>query len=363
MNANTPSPFANDADTDGIGEYAEQKNAHEGVNAKAFVPTIKKRKEELTIEQIPVTVFTGYLGAGKTTVITNLIRQMPEGYNVAWLKNEMGNTVVDTALAGDQRTATVKEMLQGCICHVMIGQLDDVLDELVATEPQRIIIEASGSATPAPVVWQIREHNRLFVDGVVTVIDAENFSGYVDKSPALKMQAQYTDLILINKHENLTETDLEQNLDDLYEINLDTPKVQTQAGYISADVVFGLDSQLFLTAADVAHEEKDADKNHYHQEVELLELRPHGLYPMEKMTAFAGSLSGTDFYRIKGVLRDEKSDYILNCAFGKSTTTRLNSSSEELRIVFMGENLQDYKEKIIEFFGLSEGQVIFTPKD
>ncbi len=356
MKNNTPSPFLESV------ESASIEGGKEVVDAKVFVPSVKQRKTDLLRDQIPVTVFTGYLGAGKTTVITHLIKQMPDGYNVAWLKNEMGNTAVDTALAGDGHTATVKEMLQGCICHVMIGQLSDALDELVATKPQRIIIEASGSATPAPVVWQIREHDRLFVDGVVTVVDAENFSGYVDKSPALKMQAKYTDLILINKHENLSESDLEQNLDDLYEINLDTPKVKTQKGFVSADVVFGLDSQLFLTEASVELEEKDADKNHYRREVELLEMRPDKFFAIEDLTKFVESLSGTDFYRIKGVLCDEQSDYILNCAFGKSTTTRLTSSKEESRIVFMGENLQGHKEKIADFFGLTQDQITYTPK-
>jgi len=363
MKTNTPSPFANDNAKNQAPNSKPQQRFDKTVDATTFVPAVKPKKKELTSNQIPVTVFTGYLGAGKTTIITQLIGQMPEGYNIAWLKNEMGNTAVDTVLASNQHTATVKEMLQGCICHVMIGQLGDALDELVATEPQRIIIEASGSATPAPVVWQIREHERLFVDGVVTVIDAQNFSGYIDKSPALKMQAKYTDLILINKHEDLTESDLEQNLDDLYEINLHTPKVKTQKGYIAAKVVFGLDSQLFLTESEVAQEEAGADKNHYHQEVELLEMRPQRLYPAKEVTAFVESLSGAEFYRIKAVLRDEKSDYIVNCAFGKSSTTRLTSKTQESRIVFMGENLLEYKEQIATFFKIAKEQIVFTPKD
>ncbi len=327
------------------------------------VPTPRSKKKRLAERHIPVTVFTGYLGAGKTTVITNLIKQMPSDYKVAWLKNEMGNTAVDTVLASDQHTATVKEMLQGCICHVMIGQLSDALDELIDTNPDRILIEASGSATPAPVVWEIRNNERLFVDGVVTVVDALHFAGYIDKSPALKMQAKYTDLILINKHESLDDFTLEQNLDDLYDINLDTPKVKTHEGFISTDIVFGLDSSLFMRKSEVEDEEKDVDKKHYHREVDLIEIRPKASYALEEALSFVESLSGKDFYRIKGVLRDAQSDYIVNCAFGQAAMTRLSQGKHEQRIVFMGENIKESTQQIMDFFILSREDFVFTPRN
>lgn len=68
--------------------------------------------------------------------------------------------------------------------------------------PDRIIIECSGSAFPATLAFQLRELERetggdLKMDAIVTVIDAENFMGYEDTSPTARMQAAYTDVILI----------------------------------------------------------------------------------------------------------------------------------------------------------------------
>jgi len=69
-------------------------------------------------------------------------------------------------------------------------------------QPDRIIIESSGSAFPATLAFQIRDLERetggdFKLDGIITVIDAENFAGYEDTSPTARMQAQYTDIILM----------------------------------------------------------------------------------------------------------------------------------------------------------------------
>ena len=254
-------------------------------------------------KKIPVTLFTGYLGAGKTTVIINLIKRMPSGYSIAWLKNEMGNTQVDTELAQELRVATVKEMLQGCICHVMIGQLSEALKELVAQNPDRIVIETPGSATPAPVVWEIRKNPALTMDGVITVIDAKNFHGYVNKSPTLKLQAKFTDLILINKHEDLDEATLEKNLDDLYEINLDTPKIKTDHGNIRPEIVFGLESKLFLDTKSVFHHEEGVNHDHQGFEVDIVEIRTKKECNETSLLAtLREKFPKNTFYRIKGDL-------------------------------------------------------------
>ena len=61
----------------------------------------------------------------------------------------------------------------------------------------------SGSAFPAPIAWQIREmkNEGFILDSIITVVDCINFRGYEDTSYTAKMQAQYTDVILLNKHE------------------------------------------------------------------------------------------------------------------------------------------------------------------
>ena len=342
---------------------SQNKKSSPSDTLSSALPIPTAGKTELSSNHIPVTIFTGYLGAGKTTVITNLMKQMPGDYSIAWLKNEMGNTAIDTQLAKESHTTTVKEMLQGCICHVMIGQLSDALDELLASKPDRIIIETSGSATPAPIVWQIRNHNHLYVDGVITVIDAKNFKGYVNKSPSLKMQAKYTDLILINKHEDLDEITLEQNLDDLYEINLDTPKIKTDLGKVHPELIFGLDSKLFLTQESVDKEETHADRQHHAHEVEILEIRPKKLFDPKELLTKLKQLPKTDFYRIKGVFKTKDTAFIMNCSFGECTIMYISSMDGDQRLVCMGDDLKKHQETLENIFQVSKDALIFTPKE
>ncbi len=156
---------------------------------------------------IPVIVFTGYLGAGKTTIIRDLCKQLQEE-KVYWLKNEFGNAEVDSIVASESSIA-VKEIVNGCLCCVLVGQMGDALREMAAEKPDRIMIETSGSAYPYPIALELKGHPELLLDGIVTVIDCMNFSGYVDKSYTAKLQCKCTDLVLLNKHESVMEDKIE----------------------------------------------------------------------------------------------------------------------------------------------------------
>lgn len=123
--------------------------------------------------------------------------------------------------------------------------------------PDRIFVETSGSAFPATLAFQIRELERetsgaFRLDAIVTVVDAENFMGYEDTSPTARMQASYTDLILINKWENVSERQLEAVMDHLHTLNDLTPKVKCSGrNGVDPNLVFGIDSKLFSDASQV----------------------------------------------------------------------------------------------------------------
>ncbi len=91
--------------------------------------------------KVPITVFTGFLGAGKTTIIIDLLQKMNDP-NIVLLKNEFGDTKVDSQLL-DYQTI---EISNGCLCCVLVGQMKNALLQLLDKNPSRIIIESSGSA-------------------------------------------------------------------------------------------------------------------------------------------------------------------------------------------------------------------------
>ncbi|KAL9079633.1 MAG: hypothetical protein Q9157_001518, partial [Trypethelium eluteriae] len=158
---------------------------------------------------ILITIVTGFLGSGKTTMILSLIPQMKDT-RFAVLKNEFGDVAVDSQLASASAISGVREMLNGCICCNQVGQLSDALSALDTTaSPDRILIETSGSAFPATLALEINRlaslTGRYALDGVVSVIDVENWKGYDDTSYTAKIQARYTDLIVYNKWEGVSE--------------------------------------------------------------------------------------------------------------------------------------------------------------
>lgn len=131
-------------------------------------------------QKIPATVVTGFLGAGKTTLIRNLLSQA-NGRRIALIINEFGDIGVDGEVlkgCGDAtcRDEDVVELSNGCICCTVADDFIPTMKKLIDRDdpPEHIVIETSGLALPQPLVrafnWpEIR--TRVTVDGVVTVVD------------------------------------------------------------------------------------------------------------------------------------------------------------------------------------------------
>jgi G3E family GTPase len=279
--------------------------------------------------KIPVSVFTGFLGSGKTTIILNLIKQLPVDYNVVWLKNEYGDINADSELARENNIQ-VAEMVNGCLCCVLVGKLHNALTEIISNySPERIIIETSGTAYPAPIVWEIEKLPELQLDGVITVIDALNFSGYADKSYTATLQAQYTDLMIINKINSINEWELEQKLDDVYELNPQTPKIRTADGVVSKELLLGLDSKLVGEPAEPHHE-------HHVDEFEVFAFHSEHKFNLAKVIEYLQTLVKYDFYRIKGIVVSEDGAHLLNYVAGRVTTEPLKHYRGTTKLSFMG---------------------------
>lgn len=135
-----------------------------------------------TLEKLPVTVITGFLGAGKTTLVRNLM-QNPQGKRLAVVVNEFGDVGVDgeilkSCAIPDCPAENIMELSNGCICCTVADDFIPTIEALMALEPrpEHIIIETSGLALPKPLLkafdWpDIR--SKITVDGVIALADAE----------------------------------------------------------------------------------------------------------------------------------------------------------------------------------------------
>ncbi|RMZ82810.1 hypothetical protein DV737_g1883, partial [Chaetothyriales sp. CBS 132003] len=325
---------------------------------------------------IPITILTGFLGAGKTTLILNLVAQLPATYRLALLKNEFGDVAVDSKLAAQQAISGTRELLNGCICCNLVGQLGDALFELrnMQPRPSRIVIETSGSAFPATLAMEV---NRLIganpatfvLDGVISVIDVENWTGYDDTSPTARMQARYTDLIVLNKWEEVSERRFDECLDRVGDLEVNTPWVKSDRGWVDKEVVMGVDGALIAQEGvlqaiqnelgqqvDVDLKAAGHSSGHGHghghedhqDEVDVLSVllaAESGHVESVNLDEFEELLLSApkdEVYRIKGLiastqpppdskgqrrasLRDGVEIYVLNWAFGRWTYTGLSN--------------------------------------
>jgi G3E family GTPase len=297
-------------------------------------------------QPIPVNIFTGFLGSGKTTIILNLLKQLPHPEKVVWLKNEYGDVNIDKLLV-QETNVRVSEILNGCLCCVLVGRLGNALHEILENyKPERIIIETSGTAYPAPIVWEVKKIPELFVDSVINIVDALNFSGYDDISYSAELQSKYNDLIVINKYpQGLTdgsseELALEKRLDDVYALNLKTPKVKTIDGNVDYKLLIGIDSTTLQQLDKSGITEKEAGHGDHQDEVEVVQLQlpAETNVTEEVLQRFCQQLLEKKIIRIKGVVNTASGPQLFNWVFGRGDWRPVKYSGPT-SLVFMGKNL------------------------
>lgn len=236
------------------------------------------------MQKIPATVITGFLGAGKTSLIRHLMTHA-SGRRIALVINEFGEMGVDgdllqsCGIEGCEENDVV-ELTNGCICCTVADDFLPTMQMLLDRDdpPDHIVIETSGLALPKPLItafnWpDIR--TRMTVDGVVTVVDAAAVEAGVFASDPAKVQAQResdesldhespleelfeeqlgsADLVILNKTDLATDTAAVRALVDA-ELRPGIKVVPTSHGEVSADVLLGLDA--------AAEDDLDSRKSH-----------------------------------------------------------------------------------------------------
>jgi G3E family GTPase len=232
-------------------------------------------------DKIPVTVLTGYLGAGKTTLLNRILSE-PHGRKFAVIVNEFGEIGIDNELVvgADEE---IFEMNNGCICCTVRGDLIRIIEGLMKRKGKfdAIIVETTGLADPAPVAQtffvdaDVQSAARL--DAVVTVADAKWLAERLKDAPEAKNQVAFADVILLNKTDLVSGTELEDVEARIRAINPYAKLHLTQRCAVPLDAVLGrnafdLDRILdlepdFLTVEDDHHHDHGHDHHdhdHHH---------------------------------------------------------------------------------------------------
>lgn len=193
-------------------------------------------------EPLPVSVLTGFLGSGKTTVL-NYLMQQTELERTLVLINEFGEVGLDHELVTHTKDEIVVEMSSGCLCCTIRGDLIKTLREAPQRFVQdgrpvfdRVVIETTGLADPAPILHALMtdaaviEHYRL--DGVIATVDAANGSETLNRQIESVKQAAVADRLLITKADIAEPDTLSRLQSRLRALNPAAPQVVTDHGAV-----------------------------------------------------------------------------------------------------------------------------------
>jgi G3E family GTPase len=275
---------------------------------------------------IPVSVLTGFLGSGKTTLLAHLLRH-PDFSRTAVVINEFGEVGLDHELVEASDESFV-QLQTGCLCCTIRGDLVRTLEELLrrrdaGTVPpfERVVIETSGLADPAPILHALMTDHavaaRLALAGVVATVDAVNGAGTLDRQPESVKQAAVADRLVLTKTD-LAEAAPEPLLARLAALNPAAPVLRAAHGRIDPARLF--DSGLYDPAGkapDVArwlaaeahthphHHHHVHDPNRHDAHIStfcLVREKPIRAVALALFLETLAEHRGADLLRVKGIL-------------------------------------------------------------
>jgi G3E family GTPase len=192
----------------------------------------------------PIGVITGFLGSGKTTLLSRLLRD-PAFERTAVIINEFGAVGLDHLLV-ESSDEQVLVLEGGCVCCTVRGDLVRTAGDLLArraagtvTPFERIVIETSGLADPAPIVHALMTDRHiaeaLRLESVITTVDAATGAATLDSHPQSVKQAALADCIVVTKSDLADPNGLIERLHDL---NPGAPKLRAVHGAVDAAQLF-----------------------------------------------------------------------------------------------------------------------------
>ena len=221
-----------------------------------------------------VDIFSGFLGAGKTTLIKKLIAEAYAGEQLVLIENEFGEIGIDGGLLQD--AVNITEMNSGCICCSLVGYFGNALQKVLDQyHPDRILIEPSGVGKLSDVIRAVQNlHNaEIHLESFTTVVDAKKCKMYQKNfGEFFNNQIEHASCLILSHTAGLAESKLEDCVQRLRALNTTAPIVTTDWEQLSGEQLLAamnqtetLDSALKNLLEETEHEhEHDHEHEHHH---------------------------------------------------------------------------------------------------
>ncbi len=281
-------------------------------------------------QRIPITLLSGFLGAGKTTLINHVLSD-PDAGKIAVIVNEFGEIGIDGDLIA-RATEDMLELTNGCICCAAQGDLLDGLNKLFMrkvglAEPQiefdKIIIETTGMADPSPLAKLLYTDIKLDLtfklDAVLTVVDLKHVEIEIANSIEAQKQIAIADKIIFNKRDMVDDAAFERTVAVVSALNPYSRKEVTSHGALPVDKIVDLDIFDPKNRDDAIGDwlgstEEEAGHAHDHEhtpEVTAVCLQEKRVMDWNLVLRFFVELTemhGEDLYRVKGLVQFDNVD-------------------------------------------------------
>ncbi len=229
-----------------------------------------------------VDIISGFLGAGKTTFIKQLIDQVFAGEKLVLIENEFGEIGIDGGFLKDAGVQ-INELNSGCICCTLVGDFTKALKQVIDDyAPDRVMIEPSGVGKLSDIVKaveKVKEIADIEIDGRITVVDGKKAKMYMKNfGEFFKDQVAHASTIVISRTQLMTDAQVEDCVHMLREENPDATIISTPWSQLSKDAIkraldhgTELEDLLETKYADQyasSEEEEEEEEHHHHHDHE-----------------------------------------------------------------------------------------------
>lgn len=221
-----------------------------------------------------VDIISGFLGAGKTTLISKLLKEALPDEQVVLIENEFGEIGIDGGFLKDSGVE-IREMNSGCICCSLVGDFGTSLKEVVDKyHPDRIIIEPSGVGKLSDVIKAVKDlhiENEIRLNSASTVADASKVKMYMKNfGEFFNNQIEHAGTIILSRTQNVSEDKLKKAIEMIRSLNADahiitTPWDSLDGKQILAAMenVTNLELEMLVEQAEKTHEEHEHEHHHH----------------------------------------------------------------------------------------------------
>lgn len=340
--------------------------AEERSDTQAKRRKVEKRMEEAPQLRTPVTVLTGFLGCGKTTLLNRILRAHHDK-RIAVIENEFGEVGIDNGLVEvSKEEESIVEMNNGCICCTVRGDLIAALKKLLKKAKKNakpfdfIIIETTGLADPAPVAQTffadafVQKFTRL--DGILTVVDSKHIIQHLDEEKPEGVENEaveqivFADRLLLNKCDLVDEAHLLEVEKKIRTINRGVQIRRTVQSEVDFDFILGVHAFDLDKVMEVDATFLDEAGEHQHDDrVSSVGIDLKGQVDICKLDEWIGDLlkdKGKDIFRAKGILavRDRQEKFVFQAVhmqFNSAPQAKWEDDEERTcKMVFIGKNLE-----------------------